>query len=78
MLASKMTKKIIKSKSTESATTMLLSPSKTAATPSEETEETLWPAELMEQVFRGILNALNQDVTLVTIVNSTKMNILWS
>ena len=29
----------------------------------------MWPAELIEQV-RGILNALNQDVTLVTIVNS--------
>ena len=60
--------KVIKSKSTESATTST-SPSKTTTTPSEETEETLWPAELMEQV-RGILNALNQDVTLVTIVNS--------
>ncbi len=60
--------KVIKSKSTESAAASP-APSKTNTTPSEEAEESLWPAELIEQV-RGILNALNQDVTLVTIVNS--------
>ncbi|MFQ9793398.1 MAG: NAD(P)/FAD-dependent oxidoreductase [Acutalibacteraceae bacterium] len=60
--------KVIKSKSTESAAASP-APSKTNTTPSEEAEESLWPAELIEQV-RGILNALKQDVTLVTIVNS--------
>lgn len=43
-------------------------PSKAAAASPQKSENPLWPAELMEQV-RGILNALNQDVTLVTIVN---------
>lgn len=58
--------KVIKPKSSEATSP---APSKTDTAPPEESENSLWPAELIEQV-RGILNALNQDVTLVTIVNS--------
>ena len=52
----------------KSSETTSSAPSKAAAASPQKSENPLWPAELMEQV-RGILNALNQDVTLVTIVN---------
>lgn len=60
--------KVITANSTETPATSSV-PSKTTPTSLEESENSLWPAELIEQV-RSILNTLNQDVTLVTIVNS--------
>ena len=59
---------MITANSTETPATSSV-PSKTTPTSLEESENSLWPAELIEQV-RSILNTLNQDVTLVTIVNS--------